>query len=39
VIPISERMPVKGFMKLLEALHVNENSLAPKHDDPESDKL
>jgi hypothetical protein len=26
-------------MKLLEALHVNDNSLAPNHDDPESDKL
>jgi hypothetical protein len=37
--PISETMPVKDFLKLLEALHVNDNSLAPNHDDPESDKL
>jgi hypothetical protein len=37
--PVSETVPVKGFKKFLETLHVNDNSMAPKHDDPEFDKL
>ena len=37
--PLSEVMPRRRFLKLLQALHVNDNTKAPQRGTPEHDKL
>jgi len=39
VTPIAHIMPVKRFKKIRQAIHVNDNSTAPKRGDPNYDKL
>jgi len=39
VSPISDVMPVKRFKRILQALHINDNSQMPSHTDENFDKL
>lgn len=39
VTPIAHIMPVKRFKKIRQAIHVNDNTAAPKRGDPNYDKL
>jgi len=37
--PVADSMPVKRFKKILQGFHINDNSKALKHGDPQYDRL